>query len=172
MQNFTLQKNVSISVFRFDNLLLESIIKVRVLFKRWNSCWRDVYSVRAKILTWSLNLFAGEISWRNHFPPEGSVPWVSYSCGDCPIRAVRCQWDPSCMWHSLKSVLLITISLQTQCVTDRLKTGDKLTVPVFTDICSAVCWGESVGRIHDCPYNGRRWTLRENIFNLYFENIS
>merc|ERR1712227_139612 len=46
--------------------------------------------------------------------------------------------------------------LHTQCVTDRLKTGDKLTVPVFTDICSAVCWGESVGRIHDCPYNGRR----------------
>merc|ERR1712172_18874 len=25
-----------------------------------------------------------------------------------------------------------------------------------TDICSAVCWGETVGRIHDCPYNGRR----------------
>merc|ERR1711941_150089 len=46
--------------------------------------------------------------------------------------------------------------LHTQCVTDRLKTGDKLTVPVFTDLCSAVCWGESVARIHDCPYNGRR----------------
>merc|ERR1712227_188552 len=34
--------------------------------------------------------------------------------------------------------------LHTQCVTDSLKTGDKLTVPVFTDICSAVCWGENV----------------------------
>ena len=37
-----------------------------------------------------------------------------------------------------------------------MKTGDKLTVPVFTDICSAVCWGENVATIHDCPYNGRR----------------
>merc|ERR1719394_1864887 len=46
--------------------------------------------------------------------------------------------------------------LHTQCVTDSLKTGDKLTVPVFTDICSAVCWGENVATIHDCPYNGRR----------------
>ena len=42
---FHFAKNVSISVFRFDNLLLESIIKVRVLFKRWNSCWGDVYSL-------------------------------------------------------------------------------------------------------------------------------
>merc|ERR1711994_622187 len=33
--------------------------------------------------------------------------------------------------------------LHTQCVTDRLLTGDKLTVPVFTNI-------------YDCPYNGRR----------------
>ena len=41
-------------------------------------------------------------------------------------------------------------------MTDRLLTGDKLTVPVFTDICSAVCWGENVANIHDCPYNGRR----------------
>merc|ERR1712227_830296 len=46
--------------------------------------------------------------------------------------------------------------LHTQCVTDRLLTGDKLTVPVFTDICSAICWGRKVTNIHDCPYNGRR----------------
>eukprot|EP00091_Calanus_sinicus_P022181 TRINITY_DN6908_c0_g1_i1.p1 TRINITY_DN6908_c0_g1~~TRINITY_DN6908_c0_g1_i1.p1 ORF type:complete len:129 (+),score=16.17 TRINITY_DN6908_c0_g1_i1:347-733(+) len=46
--------------------------------------------------------------------------------------------------------------LHTQCTTDRLLTGDKLTVPLFTDICSAVCWGEDVKKIHDCPYNGRR----------------
>merc|ERR1712062_367222 len=46
--------------------------------------------------------------------------------------------------------------LHTQCVTDRLKTGDKLTVPVYTDICSAVCWGENIGKIHDCPFNGKR----------------
>ena len=45
---------------------------------------------------------------------------------------------------------------QTQCVTDRLKTGDKLTVPVFTDLCSAICWSENINKIHDCPYNGRR----------------
>ena len=41
-------------------------------------------------------------------------------------------------------------------MTDRLKTGDKLTVPVFTDICSAVCWGGNIGNIHDCPFNGKR----------------
>ena len=41
-------------------------------------------------------------------------------------------------------------------MTDRLKTGDKLTVPVFTDICSAICWGENIGTIHDCPHNGKR----------------
>merc|ERR1712153_90427 len=46
--------------------------------------------------------------------------------------------------------------LFTQCTTDRLLTGDRLTVPVFTDICSAVCWGDDVKKIHDCPYNGRR----------------
>eukprot|EP00092_Neocalanus_flemingeri_P003836 GFUD01004132.1.p1 GENE.GFUD01004132.1~~GFUD01004132.1.p1 ORF type:complete len:129 (-),score=29.08 GFUD01004132.1:102-488(-) len=46
--------------------------------------------------------------------------------------------------------------LVTQCTTDRLLTGDKLTVPLFTDICSAVCWGENVKKIHDCPFNGRR----------------
>ena len=46
-------------------------------------------------------------------------------------------------------------------MTDRLKTGDKLTVPVFTDICSAVCWGGNIGTIHDCPYNGKRWEEEE-----------
>ena len=61
---------------------------------------------------------------------------------------------------------LTPASLQTQCVTDRLQTGDKLTVPVFTDLCSAVCWGEQVNRIHDCPYNGRRSDVE--IMSSYF----
>ena len=56
----------------------------------------------------------------------------------------------------LKDLLWAYLSLQTQCVTDRLLTGDKLTVPVFTDLCSAICWGENVSNIHDCPFNGKR----------------
>merc|ERR1712142_546435 len=47
-----------------------------------------------------------------------------------------------------------TPNLQTQCVTDLLQSGKKLTVPVYTDSCSAVCHGS---RNHqDCPYKGVR----------------
>merc|ERR1719391_1071465 len=67
----------------------------------------------------------------------------------CPESAVQADQDQyqQCAANEI---------LHTQCVTDRLKTGDKLTVPVYTDICSAICWGENIGKIHDCPYNGRR----------------
>ena len=50
----------------------------------------------------SFDLFAGEISWRHHFPPEGSMPWVRYCDWDLQIRAVRRQRDPSCMCHPRK----------------------------------------------------------------------
>ena len=52
----------------------------------------------------SINLFSGEISWRHHFPPEGSVPRIRHSVWDHQIRAVRCQRDPSCMRVTLRIV--------------------------------------------------------------------
>merc|ERR1719220_709904 len=47
--------------------------------------------------------------------------------------------------------------LQTQCTTDTLRNNDKLTVPLYTDHCSAICFtkGNTKG-VHDCPYNGIR----------------
>eukprot|EP00088_Acartia_fossae_P001879 TRINITY_DN10734_c0_g1_i1.p1 TRINITY_DN10734_c0_g1~~TRINITY_DN10734_c0_g1_i1.p1 ORF type:complete len:142 (-),score=7.79 TRINITY_DN10734_c0_g1_i1:214-639(-) len=45
-------------------------------------------------------------------------------------------------------------TLQTQCVTDTLQSGKKLTVPVYTDLCSAICHGSK--NHHDCPYQGVR----------------
>merc|ERR1712036_18920 len=48
-------------------------------------------------------------------------------------------------------------SLHTQCVTDKLRDNSKLTVPTFTDICSARCYtGNSQLPPNDCPYNGKR----------------
>merc|ERR1712080_610101 len=45
----------------------------------------------------------------------------------------------------------------TQCVTDKLRDQSKLTVPIYTDICSARCYtGNSQLPPNDCPYNGKR----------------
>jgi len=47
--------------------------------------------------------------------------------------------------------------LHTICTTDNLRNGDKLTVPVYTDICSARCYRKGNTRgLHDCPVNGKR----------------
>jgi len=46
--------------------------------------------------------------------------------------------------------------LHTQCSTDTLQSGDKLTVPVFSDLCTAVCFRQNIQQIHDCPVNGIR----------------
>ena len=56
-------------------------------------------------------------------------------------------------------------------MTDRLLTGDKLTVPVFTDLCSAICWGENIANIHDCPFNGRRYVIMSSDDKLTLKNI-
>merc|ERR1712112_399006 len=48
-------------------------------------------------------------------------------------------------------------SLHTQCVTDELRDKSKLTVPIYTDICTARCYtGNSQLPPNDCPYNGKR----------------
>merc|ERR1712105_523687 len=48
-------------------------------------------------------------------------------------------------------------SLHTQCVTDKLRDQSKLTVPIYTDICSARCYtGNSQLPAQNCPYNGKR----------------
>jgi len=48
-------------------------------------------------------------------------------------------------------------SLHTQCVTDKLRDKSKLTVPIYTDICTARCYtGNSQLPPNDCPYNGKR----------------
>lgn len=44
--------------------------------------------------------------------------------------------------------------LHTQCVTDSLQAGSRLTVPVYTDVCSAICHGDS--KTKNCPFNGIR----------------
>lgn len=44
--------------------------------------------------------------------------------------------------------------LKTQCVTDTLQSGKKLTVPIYTDSCSAICHGAR--KFQDCPYQGVR----------------
>merc|ERR1719305_1008045 len=47
--------------------------------------------------------------------------------------------------------------LHTQCTTDTLRNNDKLTVPLYTDHCSAICFTKGNTRgVHDCPYNGIR----------------
>lgn len=48
-------------------------------------------------------------------------------------------------------------NLHTQCETDLLKDGSKLTVPFYTDICSAICYTQGqTRRVSDCPFNGIR----------------
>merc|ERR1712062_299270 len=49
-----------------------------------------------------------------------------------------------------------TEALHTQCVTKRLSSGAHNIVPVATDRCSAICWGEDVNTLEDCPDAGAR----------------
>jgi len=47
--------------------------------------------------------------------------------------------------------------LHTQCTTDTLRNRDKLTVPLYTDHCSALCYTRGNTRgVRDCPFNGIR----------------
>merc|ERR1712025_778331 len=49
-----------------------------------------------------------------------------------------------------------TEPLHTQCVTKLLSSGAHNIVPVATDRCSAICWGEDVNTLVDCPHTGAR----------------
>ena len=37
-------------------------------------------------------------------------------------------------------IIIISSGFQTQCTTDTLRNNDKLTVPLYTDHCSAICF--------------------------------
>jgi len=55
---------------------------------------------------------------------------------------------------------------ETMCVSDRLPNGGIITIPRFTNICSAICQGVPESEIKRCPHRGRMVQELDNEGNL------
>merc|ERR1719369_635727 len=82
---------------------------------------------------------------------------VKYLGGITFLLRDSCPTDASPTDRNDYNTCVSSEKLHTQCTTDILKNKDKLTVPIYTDICSARCYLKgNTRRIHDCPVNGKR----------------
>ena len=83
----------------------------------------------------------------------------------CPVddpMIQRCVWPARTLYYGLLITLLRFYKLclashgaDTLCSTDRFPNGRSLTIPQFSNICSAICHNMPEEEMNLCPYKGR-----------------
>ena len=92
--------------------------------------------------------------------PEGSSASELSSYDECIEIALKGRgqklqvnqnWSSSSSRFPSQEVIILIWLFQTQCTTDTLRNNDKLTVPLYTDHCSAICFTKVIVILMSMP---------------------